>query len=77
MEKDKNMGGVCGSIEIDIEKTCIANCIHALVIYSQYYEYKLSNFLDKAAENLFGFISVLPGAFSAYRMKAINGVPLR
>ena len=42
-----------------------------LIVYAQYYEYKLSNYLDKAAENLFGFISVLPGAFSAYKMAAI------
>ena len=51
--------------------------MEALVLYSQYYEYKVSNYLDKAAENLFGFISVLPGAFSVYRLSAIQGKPLR
>ena len=48
-----------------------------LLVYSQYYEYKISSYLDKAAENLFGFISVLPGAFSMYRMQAIEGSPLK
>ena len=49
MEKNRNIGGVCGSIEIDVEKTCRKSCIKGLVVYSQFYEYKLSNFLDKAA----------------------------
>lgn len=39
-------------------------------------EYKLSHYLDKSCEAVFGFISVLPGAFSVFRWKAINGGPL-
>ena len=39
-------------------------------------EYKLFHYVDKAAENLFGFISVLPGAFSVFRWEAIKGTPL-
>jgi chitin synthase len=36
----------------------------------------MSNILDKPLESVFGFISVLPGAFSAYRWEAIKGKPL-
>lgn len=43
---------------------------------AQYYEYKNSHYLDKACEGVFGFVSVLPGAFSMFRWEAINGDPL-
>lgn len=77
LEKNQTIGGMCGSIEVDLNKTCYKSFMEGIVLYSQYYEYKVSNYLDKAAENLFGFISVLPGAFSVYRMSAIQGKPLR
>ena len=43
-----------------------------MVISAQIFEYKVSNIFDKALESVFGFISVLPGAFSAYRWEAIK-----
>jgi chitin synthase len=49
----------------------------SVIIRSQYVEYKISHYLDKAAESLFGFVSVLPGAFSGFRWEAIKGEPLR
>lgn len=73
--RNPHVGGACGEIRTDLGKN-FSNLINPLVA-SQNFEYKMSNILDKTTESNFGFITVLPGAFSAYRLEAVRGLPLQ
>ena len=69
MDMRKSIGGACGEIEVEMTKFSILGA-------AQFFEYKLSHYLDKTFEGCFGYQSVLPGAFSIFRWEAIKGRPL-
>ena len=75
MTMNPDCGGCCGEIEVDLASHKGSNWSY-LVKAAQYFEYKLSHTPDKCCESAFGFNSVLPGAYSLFRWRAIQGGPM-
>lgn len=53
---------------------CLISWVRLPSVYSE--DLIIETSLDKPLESSFGYVSVLPGAFSAYRFRAILGRPL-
>ncbi|MCJ1247885.1 Chitin synthase, class 2 [Trapelia coarctata] len=71
---DRYLGGASGEVHAMLGSGC--SHMFKPLVAAQNFEYKVNSMLDKPLEAMFGYLTVLPGAFSAYRFRAIMGRPL-
>ncbi|KAF2639665.1 hypothetical protein P280DRAFT_428938 [Massarina eburnea CBS 473.64] len=72
---DKDLGGVCGELRPSLGSSWW-NLLNPLVA-AQVFEFKIGFQLDRAFEASTGYLSLLPGAFSAWRFRGQMGNPLK
>jgi chitin synthase len=84
-QDDESLGGVCGALKPTFgglnssdHNFWYKSYRHLFrpLLGAQDFEYKVSSHLGKPLESAFGYLTVLPGAFSAYRFRAILGQSL-
>jgi len=66
-----NVGGACGEI-VAPKGMCYGQHLINPLVAAHNFKYKMLNIVDKPLESVFGYIAVLPGAFSAYRYIALQ-----
>ncbi|KAH9828339.1 glycosyltransferase family 2 protein [Teratosphaeria destructans] len=69
-DRDSTVAGAAGEIKAAKGRGWLQ--LFNPLVASQNFEYKMSNILDKPLESVFGYITVLPGALSAYRYHALQ-----
>lgn len=74
MRANPTCGAACGEIEVIVPKNISWG--QWLLSISQFWEYKANHIPEKYFESVFGFSSVLPGAYSTFRLTAIEGGPM-